>query len=101
MKDENPEQNEQTTELSGVLAIVYSVVTTLVVCGAVLKNWQTYGIFNKLLGVFLVLNLLFYPMRLLFAAKQRVKVIRAAGKYGMDLAYIWVLLATLVFTGLK
>lgn len=71
--------------------MLIAVSTTLVVGLEVAKHWESYGWFNKFVGVILVLNLL----------GSLFELIRKKGKIDIQLfvtiAYLCLMLATILF----
>jgi hypothetical protein len=67
---------------------------------ALAERWGTYGWWNKVLAMTLVLNLVAVPVFLIFKEKTWAKRLEIMGKANLVLGYSWVLLATLLFNRL-
>ena len=84
-------QNVAQSQLPAVNMLI-AVSTTLVVGLELATHWGSYGWFNKFVGVILVLSLL---TSLLELVRKKEKKIDLQGF--VTLAYMWVMLATILF----
>jgi predicted neutral ceramidase superfamily lipid hydrolase len=74
--------------------ILLAVAVTIDVCLAIVFHWRTYDWIKKFLALVLVSNLVIVPAAIIIKAKKGI-----ATKPDMlvQTAYIWLLLATLLF----
>jgi len=91
----NPDVSK--SELNGVFAVITACMAIIFVSVAIVGHWGTYSLMERSLAILFVLNLLAFPLRLIFTKKGRITVLRAAGSTDLSSAYMWVLLATWVF----
>jgi hypothetical protein len=75
--------------------ILIAIVVTIGVCFTIASHWRTYDWISKFLGIVLVFNLLVGPLPVI---KRMRKGETARPEMLLQTAYIWLLLATLLFT---
>jgi hypothetical protein len=74
--------------------ILLAVVVTIDVCLAIAFHWRTYDWIKKFLALVLVSNLVIVPVTIII---KRKKGIATKPDMLVQTAYIWVLLATMLF----
>ena len=82
------------SRLYKVTTILLAVVVTIGVCLAIASHWKTYDWLGKFLGIVLVLNLLAVPFAVIKGMRRGVP---ARPEMLIRTAYVWLLLATLLF----
>ena len=75
--------------------ILLAVVVTIDVCLAIAFHWRTYDWIKKFLALVLVSNLVIVPVTIII--NLRKKGIATKPDISVQTAYIWLLLATLLF----
>lgn len=92
IKPENKDVLERRLNKAGM--ILLALVATSAVCLTIVLHWRTYDWINKLLAVVLLLNLARVPLTI--SIKGR-KEITAKPDTWIQTAYIWIILATILF----
>ena len=95
-----PNQDVAKSETRVVATLTYAFVATVLVIATIVRRWGMYDWLQKALSVALISNLLIFPLRLVFAKKAWPNVLRWAVTDNLGLAYLWVLMATLVYNRL-
>ena len=79
---------------NNVITVLLAIVVTLVVCLTIAGQWKTYDWIKKVMALALVSNLVIVPLAI-------VMNLRKGGTAKPDMsvqgAYVWLLLATLLF----
>lgn len=81
--------------LNNIVSILLAIVVTVVVCVTIAGQWQTYEWIKKLMALALVLNLAIVPLAIIMNLR---KGITAKSDMSVQSAYLWLLLATLLFS---
>jgi hypothetical protein len=76
------------------VTVLLTIVATLVVCLTIVVHWRTYDWVNKFLAVGLLLNLAALPLTIILQSR---KGITTKPDMLLKAAYIWLLLATILF----
>ena len=76
------------------LTILLAIVVTLDVSLAIARHWKTYDWLGKFLGIVLLLNLAIVPLTRIIKSRKREK---PKPEKLIQTAYIWLLLATILF----
>lgn len=76
------------------ITILLAVAVTIDVCLAIAFHWRTYDWIKKFLALVLVANLVIVPVTIII---KRKKGIATKPDMLVTTAYIWLLLATLLF----
>ncbi|MBZ5494311.1 MAG: hypothetical protein LAO76_25580 [Acidobacteriia bacterium] len=92
IKPENKDVLEGRLNKAGT--ILLALVATSAVCLTIVLHWRTYDWINKLLAVVLLLNLA--RVQLTISIKGRKEIIARPDTW-MQTAYIWIMLATILF----
>lgn len=79
---------------NNVVTILLAVVVTLVVCLTIAGQWKTYDWIKKLMALALVSNLAIVPLAIIVNLRKGRTVKPDMSVQG---AYLWLLLATLLF----
>lgn len=74
--------------------LLLALVATSAVCLTIVLHWRTYDWINKLLAVGLLLNLARVPLTV---SIKGMKEITARPDTWIQTAYIWIILATILF----
>lgn len=74
--------------------LLLALVGTSAVCLTIIVHWRTYDWINKLLAVGLVLNLARVPLTV---SIKGTKEITTRPETWVQTAYIWIILATILF----
>lgn len=101
MESANPTtQDVSKSDLYGVLKLIFGFLATIQVSIVVVGPWGTYGWVKRIFAILLVVNMLMLPVEWAFTKKGRVSLLRSARFQELWVAYIWVMLTTLVFNHL-
>lgn len=92
IKPENQDSLERRFNKAGTLLL--ALVGTLAVCLTIVLHWRTYDWINKLLAVVLLLNLARVPLML---SIKGTKEITTRPETWLQTAYVWIILATILF----
>ncbi|HEY1526118.1 MAG TPA: hypothetical protein VGH51_07765 [Candidatus Angelobacter sp.] len=76
------------------IGLLLAVTVTVDVALAIARHWSTYDWLSKSLGVVLLLNLLVGALTIVRGLKKEKKTVP---EMFVQIAYIWVLIATLLF----
>jgi hypothetical protein len=79
---------------NNAITILLAIVVTLAVCITVAEQWNTYDWIKRFLAVCLLLNMTTVPLAIIL---KLTKGITAKPDILVKTAYIWLLLATLLF----
>ncbi len=79
---------------NNVVTVLLAIVVTLVVCLTIAGQWKTYDWIKKLMALALVFNLAVVPLAIIMNLR---KGRTAKPDMSVQGAYIWLLLATLLF----
>jgi len=79
---------------NNVVTVLLAIVVTLVVCLTIAGQWKTYDWIKKLMALALVSNLVIVPLAIIMNLRKG-----GTAKPDMSVqgAYLWLLLATLLF----
>jgi hypothetical protein len=87
-------------QLYGLTGSAMGLVATMMTCFAIAERWGTYGWWNRVLAMTLVLSLVAVPVAVVIKEKTWAKRLETLGKANLALGYSWVLLGTLLFNRL-
>jgi hypothetical protein len=79
---------------NNMVSVLLAIVVTLVVCSTIADQWKTYDWIKKLMALALVANLVLVPLPIIKNLRKRVT---AKPDMSIQSAYLWLLLATLLF----
>lgn len=79
---------------NNMVSILLAIVVTLVVCLTIAGQWKTYDWIKKLMALALVSNLAVVPLPIIKNLRKRTT---AKPDMSVQIAYFWLLLATLLF----
>ncbi|MGZ4840778.1 MAG: hypothetical protein ACXV5J_03470 [Candidatus Angelobacter sp.] len=77
------------------ITILLAVVVTIAVCMTIAGQWKTYEWIKKLLAIALLLNLATVPLAMIIKLSKGKKT---KPDMLVQTAYIWLMLATMLFT---
>src|SRR5262249_14034358 len=100
VKVEANTQDRSYSQLMGVMTLVMAPIVTALVCEAIVGRWRTFGWMNMVLAVVLVSSIVGLPLVLALKEKTWGRRLEVIGAQNLYLAYIWLMLATRVFSRL-
>jgi hypothetical protein len=86
-------------QLNLAITVMWAFVAIVSASVSIGGHWSTYRWMDRLLAVVFISTLLLFPLSLV-TRKGRMKVLRSATPNLLALGYIWVFIATLLFTRL-